>query len=504
MPIQQLSSGGATAPLAVLPGSGTSSTTTSLTQTGQGQSDPLGSIGSLTQTGNFDYTFPNLNLDSILQQKDYGGPGTLDKLQLLGNLDPFNTQNISPIDTTAASVGASSPGYQKYGADWYNFLDAVNTPSKDPGSITLTNGEKLDISSAGFDANFGTAYDRGTLPFDLSEMARKIGGGKTIASLRNTDPLSVSALGYGGTGNDSLAANILHERQFNSGDAGNSFAALQNQALPQVAAAFGIDPASSQAQKLSQMYVTDVLQSAVKGNTQDYFQATSADRDPLSGISIVRDILQLILAVGTGSVFGELGAASAAQGAGGGAAAAEGGAEGGAATGAAASTPADLATFEAVQAGLFGAKGLASGDPVQIGTSALSIAGAGDNLYGAANSSPGVTGTNSTIAGSISSSLADTLGITPDQLQFGTQAVKGLGTPLVAGLVGGSSGSPSPESSPVATPIGTPAATPFIPSASGTPLTPEEQENPAQRGYKPPEGTDEASLQRLLQELGQS
>lgn len=495
MPIQQLSSGGATAPLAVLPGSGTSSTTTSLTEKGQGQSDPLGSIGSLTQTGNFDYTFPNLNLDSILQQKDYGGPGTLDKLQLLGNLDPFNTQNISPIDTTAASVGASSPGYQKYGADWYNFLDAVNAPNTAFQSFDLSpiNAQYNNGSTrVGSQSQLDALLAQGNIPTLDSEINHA------------QNPLSTADLGYGGAGHDSLAANILHERQFNSGDAGNSFAALQNQALPQVAAAFGIDPASSQAQKLSQMYVTDVLQSAVKGNTQDYFQATSADRDPLSGISIVRDILQLILAVGTGSVFGELGAASAAQGAGGGAAAAEGGAEGGAATGAAASTPADLATFEAVQAGLFGAKGLASGDPVQIGTSALSIAGAGDNLYGAANSSPGVTGTNSTIAGSISSSLADTLGITPDQLQFGTQAVKGLGTPLVAGLVGGSSGSPSPESSPVATPIGTPAATPFIPSASGTPLTPEEQENPAQRGYKPPEGTDEASLQRLLQELGQS
>ncbi len=193
--------------------------------------------------------------------------------------------------------------------------------------------------------------------------------------------------------------------------------------------------------------------------------------------------------------------------------------------------------------GLLGAVGGVGGiDPVDLTTlasdlgtvpstlsdisSAANIAGAGmglgeglsqGNLLGAASSgiglgadllklapdtSTGTTGSNATQSGGVLSSVADSIGLTPDQLVGYLGGGVGVGTAATPLIQQAMASSPTLNVQPPLPPPPAPAvAPPGPPSAAGEPITPEQVFNPSQAGYRPPgprQANPEAELAQLM------
>lgn len=245
---------------------------------------------------------------------------------------------------------------------------------------------------------------------------------------------------------------------------------------------------------------------------QKYIVDTTRHGPDLAGV-IISDVLMAILAAGTGGAFAaEMGPTL------GGAFAGEitGGPEGaatGAAGGAIGSGNLGTAGTAAANAGLGAASSEISGGNPLTGA----IKGGLSSLGGSLTSTDGTSGTNAT-QGGITSGIANTLGLTQDQLDETLKIAKGVETvgsaalpPILNALNTPSSDmlnsvTSSADSSLPAIPTPT-----FTPSEAGDAITPDDVFNPSASTYKSPKlnsatlggGLGGQSYGSLLQQMGE-
>lgn len=437
MAVQQLSYGGASSPISSSspPSVGTSSADTTNS-----------TLTSLTQTGNFLYTFPNLDIGSLLQD-----PNAKQQLAVLAAEDPFNTRLTLPQDSPVLQGNTgeitSSPGYQNFGSGWYDLLSALQS-----APAVLPGGSDISRATGGYSPN---SNEQVALQAQLKSEA--------------ANPLSIDP-GFTDTSTVApVSQQILGDEIFQQ-NWGVTPASLSKQFLPQIASAFGVDPSTPEAQQLANMYVTDVLQSGTKKDVQDSLQH--------------HDLFhQIFTALGEAVAYGGWGAAGGALAEGSQLAGEAGAAEAGASAGL--STADQIALFQTVQAGLQAAPAIVSGDPLSIAGALYGASGPASNFFGStAISAPGTTGTNAPASSGITSSIANTLGLTPDELSTGANLLS-LGGKVATPLLDSTA---TPAESPVSTPITAPV---------GEPLTNKSV------GAKPTDNNmRKTSLQKLLQDMG--
>jgi hypothetical protein len=511
MPMQQLSYGGATAPIDTSVGGdsgGLAPTVTTITNV------PTSLPGSEYYQGSDITSLQSLGLDP------YGNSSVAAE-------DPFNMRSEAPGNPAGAYNEAASPGYQKYGNDWLNLLQTLNSPppsatinvegqnitvpqslaaiyNKDPSTqvpLGIVNGQ---FESKGLN---NLLYDQAAGSLGVADSqalnAFESGGGSGVGGVQG--PLSVQNLLEGGGSN-------LSNQVFNlyNDSKGTDTAGIYDLAAPQVAADLGLTPGSQEAQNYTDAYVTDVLQNASQNSFKDYQQVSSRSAWSTALEDVVKAAAYFAAGGGVEGIAES--AAGTAAGAGGDAAS---GTEAAATT--AGETADDLALFRDAQTGLQGLSSAANHDPF----------GAAGALVSGLGGATGLTGANSTVSKDITSGIADTLGVSPDTIGTGLDILSSgakaanIAVPIIQNAAApagtalpnsATSGAPPP-------PAAAPTPAPLTLDAAGDPLTPDTVDNSAQGAYAAPKttsytlggglgaesgGGNSGALQRMLQELGQS